>query len=705
MQAASAALAALAGRAGSGVGVSPSDLADLLGVASNVLRERGRLASAAGTGPQAVAAAAAEAAELEALVRDVVAAAGRGMAPGEPAIELVADFYVALAALDSAAALSGAVVGSGGVNGISSPFTLSPAGVLVAQPEGRPKALPARRFVAAPTSASSVASAAAALAALAPAAAPAAASPPSSNATSTALRRSRSLLQTPPPPAASPYLVLPADLAAACLSDPTACGPTGDLAPNFAFMLDSQLLVAANQPVSVGAVVRYDAAALTGALAWWLEDPASPGVQFASLPAGASPARLALPFAADPTVARPGTGLASPISLPDPALYARACLRLSGPSQWALEAFDGEDASAGLAFCLTRNTGTFVVVTYPISSSSGGGGGSGGVSGGSTPTPTATTPPSTTTPPPGGGGGGGTSQPWIPPSPTGGFIVGSGTPPFGPGPATTPQIAFYILFDGFADAAAFESAGGRTRFEDDLRAFFLSTLPWAPDHLLQRLSIFDVRTGASGSGALVGAAAEFVGGATGARAALLLQKVVTLLSQPSLVFGSSFYGRPTALSVEAYGGAVDPSSLTSGGGTGTGGGGGGGGGGIGGTGSSGLANKKTNAGAVAGGVVGGLAALALLSFVAARLVRGRRRSAAASSASASASSSPSSSSAAPSPQQQFIANAAADPTRPQATAVSAPVVTTAAQPPQPPPPPPPAAGSAGGNGLETPLVA
>ena len=30
------------------------------------------------------------------------------MAPGEPAIELVADFYIALAAVDSAAALSGA---------------------------------------------------------------------------------------------------------------------------------------------------------------------------------------------------------------------------------------------------------------------------------------------------------------------------------------------------------------------------------------------------------------------------------------------------------------------------------------------------------------------------------------------------------------------------------------------------------------------
>lgn len=61
MSAASTALAALNQ---GGVGVSPSDLADLLGVASNVLRERGRLASAAGTGPQAVAEAAAEAAAL-----------------------------------------------------------------------------------------------------------------------------------------------------------------------------------------------------------------------------------------------------------------------------------------------------------------------------------------------------------------------------------------------------------------------------------------------------------------------------------------------------------------------------------------------------------------------------------------------------------------------------------------------------------------
>ena len=54
MDAASTFLAALGQE---DVGVSPSDLTDLLGVASNVLRERGRLASAAGTGPQAVAAA------------------------------------------------------------------------------------------------------------------------------------------------------------------------------------------------------------------------------------------------------------------------------------------------------------------------------------------------------------------------------------------------------------------------------------------------------------------------------------------------------------------------------------------------------------------------------------------------------------------------------------------------------------------------
>jgi len=68
MQAATAALAALAGggREGGAGAASPSDLADLLGVASNVLRERGRLASSAGTGPQAVAAAAVEAAALEA---------------------------------------------------------------------------------------------------------------------------------------------------------------------------------------------------------------------------------------------------------------------------------------------------------------------------------------------------------------------------------------------------------------------------------------------------------------------------------------------------------------------------------------------------------------------------------------------------------------------------------------------------------------
>jgi hypothetical protein len=62
LQAASASLTAIGSQ---GVGVSPSDLADLLGVASNVLRERGRLASATEmTDPLAVAAAAAEAAEL-----------------------------------------------------------------------------------------------------------------------------------------------------------------------------------------------------------------------------------------------------------------------------------------------------------------------------------------------------------------------------------------------------------------------------------------------------------------------------------------------------------------------------------------------------------------------------------------------------------------------------------------------------------------
>jgi hypothetical protein len=232
-----------------------------------------------------------------------------------------------------------------------------------------------------------------------------------------------------------------------------------------------------------------------------------------------------------------------------------------------------------------------------------------------------------------------------------------------------------MLFDGFADPAAFEAAGGRARLEADLRAFFLSPLPYDPGHLLQRLSVFDVRTGASGSGALVGVAVEFLEGAQGAQAALLLQKIVALLTQPALALPSvGFYGRPSpALSVEAYGGAVDPSLLSpsptppspppSGGGGGGGGSGGGGGG-------SGTTVKgKAGAGAVAGGAVGGLAALALLSFVAWRLLLRRRRLRSAPS------SSPSPLSGGSSQQQQFIANTAADPTRPQAT-TAAPAATT-----------------------------
>ena len=56
------------------------------------------------------------------------------MAPGEPAIELVADFYIALAAVDSAAALSGAVVGSGGGGGTSTGGSVSPSSVVGSQP-------------------------------------------------------------------------------------------------------------------------------------------------------------------------------------------------------------------------------------------------------------------------------------------------------------------------------------------------------------------------------------------------------------------------------------------------------------------------------------------------------------------------------------------------------------------------------------------
>ena len=581
---------------------------------------------------------------------------------------------------------------------------------------------------------------------------------------------------------------------------------------------------------------------LTGALSWWLlrdPDAGEAGArELPQLPAGASPARLALPYASDPLVTLPD-GSAAPIVPPDPALYARACLRLSSPGLWELETFDGE--SGGLAFCLTQKTGTFVVVTYPISSASAtptpaptaspswapplpssgfvvgsgtppfagdpsppqlafyilfdgfpdfvafenaggrlgfeddlrafflsslpwspdhllqrlfifevrtGDSGTGALVGAavefisgadaataalllqkttalltqpwlvfsdssfygggptavsataygpgavdpallSAPSSPPTTPPATTAPPPTPPPATPATSPWVPPPPTGGFVVGAGTPPFGAG-TTTPQLAFYMLFDGFADSVAFENAGGRLRFEDDLRAFFLSPLPWDPNHLLQRLFIFDVRTGASGSGALVGAAVEFIGGAQGAQAALLLQKTAQLLSQPSLVFGSSssgFYGRPSALSVTAYGDAVDPSAVlltplptgSEEGGSGSGSGGSG-------SGSGETKKGETNAGAVAGGVVGGIAALALLAFVFSRLLLRRRGLGSPSSASAPLS---------PPPPQQFIANAAADPTRPQAAVVSQ------------PPPPPPAAGSSGGggNGLEAPLVA
>jgi len=827
------------------------------------------------------------------------------MAPGEPAIELVANFFVALAAVDSAAALSGAVVGSGG----SSSSSVGPVSIGA---RSYSKALPVRRFIAARSSSlPSVAEAAAALAALpsvnsSPSPSSSASrSPSSSNAA--ALRRFRSLFQaeaiaaatastaTPPSTAvalvspsatattttvttlattvpASPYLVLPSDLSAACLSAPPgSCGTGGLLSPQFAFSFDSQLVIVGNLPVTVGTEIRLDAEPLTGIFTFWLKDPDT-GADFPSLPAGASPVRLALPYASDPSSLTQSDGLTQPITPPDPNLYARACLRLSGPSQWEVEAFDGE--GDGFAFCLTRSTGQFVVVTYaladpstptptptatttttptptptstatppPPSSSpwvppsadggfvvgsgtppfsggtttpqiafyvlfegfpdfvafentngrarfeedlrafflsplpwepqhllqrlfifdvrtgasgsgalvgaavefldgaqgaeaalllqktatlltqpglvfvstafygeatalsaasyggavdpslvplTGGGDGSGGSgSGGSgdptststpTPTPTATT---TTTPTPTPS----SSSPWVPPPPSGGFVVGGGTPPFG-AHTTTPQIAFYVLFEGFPDFVAFENTNGRARFEEDLRAFFLSPLPWEPSHLLQRLFIFDVRTGASGSGALVGAAVEFLGGAEGAEAALLLQKTATLLTQPGLVFGSSaFYGRATALSVAAYGGAVDPSEVPlTGSGDGEGSDGSGSGSGI---------KKKSNAGAIAGGVVGGLVALALLSYLARRFILKKRGNSPFSSASSPASTD--------SPQQ-FIANAAADPNRPQGTAVAA-VAAPQPQPqPQPSqPPPPPAAGSASG-GLETPLV-
>ena len=661
------------------------------------------------------------------LVRDVVAADGRGMAPREPAIELVANFFVALAAVDSAAALSGAVIGSGGASGLpnsvgavsvgdGSSSSSSSSGA-----RSYSRALSVRRFVAAPSSSSSFSSVAAAAAALA--ALPSASSPDSNNVAA----RRRTLFQaaaaaaattasTPIPTLtagalvsplsaavaattttmaaaavtmaatstpASPYLVAPADLSAACLSSPPGtCGSTGFLSPNFAFSFDPQLLIAANQPVSVGSEIRYDAQPLTGVFTFWLRDPDT-GADFSSLPAGASAVRLALPYASEAWVTQQD-GLASPVSPPDPGSFARACLRLTGPSGWELETFDGE--ADGFAFCLTRSTGQFVVVTYPSSPSSSGGGGGSTSTPPPPPPPSPPPPPTTTTPSP--------TSPWIPPLPTGGFVVGGGTPPFG-AETTTPQIAFYVLFDGFADFAAFEGAGGRAKFDEDLRAFFLSPLPHSEGHLLQRLFIFNVQTGSSGSGALVGAAIEFIGGAQGAQAALLLQKTAALLAQPALVFGSSsFYGRPTALSVAAYGGAVDPSAIPPPGSGGADGDGNGGGGPGGGSSSGGGKGRRANVGAVAGGVGGGLAALALLSLLTRRLLLGRRRGG---GAGANSSASP--------PPQQFIANAAADPTRPQVVAVAA-AAPQPPQPPPPPPPPPPAAGSAGGgSGLETPLVA
>lgn len=442
-----------------------------------------------------------------------------------------------------------------------------------------------------------------------------------------------STLSSSPPP--SPYLVAPADLAAACLSSPTpnACGATNTLSLSFVFFADPQLFVSANQPISVGAEVRHDAAALTGVFSWFLKTADASATELTSLPAGSSRVRLAMPYALDPTVTQLG-GAAAPIAPPDPTQFGRACLRLVGPSSWALEQYDGE--SGGYAYCLTENTGEFLVVTYPLSSSSGGGSGGGGSGGGgggsSTPTPTPTATPAAT------------------PAPTPTFPIGGPIPPFGTA-RNTPQVAFYILFDGFASGNAFEVAGGKQMLEDDIRAFFSSPAPSTPTSLVRQVQVGSVATGTpSGRGAVVGAAVEFVSGAQGVAAASLLQS--TLLTQPWLVFSPSFYGTATALSATAYNA---PIAIPNGGTKGSG--------------------EKPNAGAIAGGVVGGLAALALAALLARRVVvRHRRDRAAAAAIAGEASLSPgpdnNSSSNGNNQPQQFIANSAADPSRPVASVAS-----------------------------------
>ena len=125
-------------------------------------------------------------------MKDVVAAAGRNLAPGEPAVELVADNFVALAAKDSASALSGAVVGSGGAGRTTVNRNSLGSGGNSGVSSSR--ALPVRRFVARRSPQS--AAAAVALAALSSASSPALApSSSSGDEASSRRRRGRTLFQ------------------------------------------------------------------------------------------------------------------------------------------------------------------------------------------------------------------------------------------------------------------------------------------------------------------------------------------------------------------------------------------------------------------------------------------------------------------------------------------------------------------------------